>query len=165
MQQKGRRSSVSMNRRSARTSTGSSEGPHSDTLNSLLDAEADAIGQAGRHERSPERLDEVLGVCEGGREDGESRSSFLRHLKERGLGGVRLATSDKSLGLLETLPHFFPEARWQRCVVPFYRNGYSAVPRGKAREVALMLEAIHNQEDLPAPPGKRPRPSSKSSRP
>ena len=54
---------------------------------------------------------EVLGVCEGGREDGESRTSFLRHLKERGLGGIRLVTSDKSLGLLETLPHFFPEAR------------------------------------------------------
>ena len=54
---------------------------------------------------------EVLGVCEGGREDGESWTSFLRHLKERGLGGIRLVTSDKSLGLLETLPHFFPEAR------------------------------------------------------
>ncbi|QVL35736.1 transposase [Aminirod propionatiphilus] len=111
--------------------------------------EADAIGQAGRYERSPERLDEVLGVCEGDREDGESRSSFLRYLEERGLGEICLVTSDKSLGLLETLPRFFPEARWQRCVVPFYRNVYSAVPRGKAREVALMLEAIHSQEDLP----------------
>jgi transposase-like protein len=93
---------------------------------------------------------EVLGVCEGGREDAESWSSFLRHLKERGLRGVRLVTSDKSLGLLEVLPYFFPEARWQRCVVHFYRNVYSAVPRGKVREVALMLKAIHSQEDLTA---------------
>lgn len=55
---------------------------------------------------------EVLGVGEGGREGAESRSSFLRYLKERGLRGVRLVISDKSLGLLETWPHFFPEARW-----------------------------------------------------
>ncbi|EFC90814.1 transposase mutator type [Dethiosulfovibrio peptidovorans DSM 11002] len=79
---------------------------------------------------------EVLGVCEGSREDKESWSSFLRHLKERGLKGVRLVTSDKSMGLLETLPHFFPEALWQRCIVHFYRNVYSAVPKGKAREVS-----------------------------
>lgn len=93
---------------------------------------------------------EVLGVCEGSREDKESWSSFLKHLKERGLKGVRLVTSDKSMGLLETLPHFFPETLWQRCIVHFYRNVYSAVPKGKAREVSLMLKAIHNQEDLKA---------------
>ena len=93
---------------------------------------------------------EVLGVCEGSREDKESWSSFLRRLKERGLKGIRLVTSDKSMGLLETLPHFFSEALWQRCIVHFYRNVYSAVPKGKAREVSLMLKAIHNQEDLKA---------------
>ena len=61
-----------------------------------------------------------------------------------------MVTSDKSLGLVETLPHFFPEALWQRCVVHFYRNVYTAVPRGKAKVVALMLKAIHSQEDLKA---------------
>ena len=35
-------------------------------------------------------------------------------------------------------------------MVPFYRNVYSVVPRGKAREVALMLKAIHSREDLKA---------------
>jgi len=32
----------------------------------------------------------------------------------------------------------------------FYRNVFSHVPAGKLREVALMLKAIHAQEDLPA---------------
>ena len=39
---------------------------------------------------------EILGVCEGQKEDKESWRNFLRHLKERGLAGrasVRLATS------------------------------------------------------------------------
>lgn len=51
--------------------------------------------------------------------------------------------SDKSLGLLEALGEYYPAAKWQRCVVHFYRNVLHAVPRGKAKEVALMLKAIH----------------------
>ena len=46
---------------------------------------------------------EILGVCEGMKEDKESWRNFLRHLKERGLRGVRLVVSDKSLGLVEAL--------------------------------------------------------------
>ena len=33
---------------------------------------------------------EILGVCEGTREDAESWRTFLRHLKERGLQGAQL---------------------------------------------------------------------------
>jgi transposase-like protein len=93
---------------------------------------------------------EILGVCEGTREDKESWRSFLRHLKERGLKSVRLITSDKCLGLVEALGEFYPEAAWQRCVVHWYRNILSIVPKGKSREVAAMLKAIHAQEDRAA---------------
>ena len=93
---------------------------------------------------------EVLGVAEGAKEDKESWTHFLRYLKDRGLRGVRLFISDKCLGLIEVLADFYPEARWQRCVVHWYRNVLTAVPRGKAREVAAMLKAIHAQEDLEA---------------
>jgi transposase-like protein len=93
---------------------------------------------------------EILGVAEGLREDKESWRGFLRHLKERGLRGVRLITSDKSLGLVECLPEFFPEAAWQRCTVHFYRNVFTVVPQGKRKEVAAMLKAIHAQEDRQA---------------
>ena len=93
---------------------------------------------------------EILGVAEGTKEDAESWRTFLRYLKERGLSGVRLITSDKCIGLVEALGEFFPEAQWQRCVVHFYRNVLKDVPRTKAKEVAAMLKAIHAQEDREA---------------
>lgn len=93
---------------------------------------------------------EILGVAEGLKEDTESWRSFLRYLKQRGLKGVKLVTSDKCLGLVEALGEFYPEAEWQRCAVHFYRNVFKVVPKGKAKEVAAMLKAIHAQEDRQA---------------
>jgi len=93
---------------------------------------------------------EVLGVCEGMKEDKEGWRAFLRHLKQRGLKGVKLFISDKCLGLLEALGEFYPEACWQRCVVHWYRNVLSVVPKAKAKQVAAMLKAIHAQEDREA---------------
>jgi transposase-like protein len=93
---------------------------------------------------------EILGVCEGLKEDKESWRNFLRGLKDRGLQGVKLIVSDKCLGLVEVLAEFYPEARWQRCVVHWYRNVLRLVPKGKAKEVAAMLKAIHAQEDRAA---------------
>jgi putative transposase len=93
---------------------------------------------------------EILGVVEGLKEDAESWRTFLRHLKQRGLAGVRLFVSDKSLGLIEALGEFYPEAAWQRCMVHWYRNVMSVVPKGKVKEVVAMLKAIHAQEDRQA---------------
>ena len=89
---------------------------------------------------------DVLGVALGCREDGESWRSFLRHLKERGLSGVRLVTSDKALGLVEVLGEFFPEALWQRCVVHFERNVLKDIPRNQMEPVSRMLRAVYAQE-------------------
>lgn len=90
---------------------------------------------------------DVLGVAEGAKEDKASWSGFLRYLKERGLKGVELFISDKCLGLIESLGEFYPKASWQRCIVHFYRNVFTVVPKGKVKEVAAMLKAIHAQED------------------
>jgi transposase-like protein len=93
---------------------------------------------------------EILGICEGAKEDRSGWSSFLKHLKERGLKGVQLMISDACMGLVESVAEFFPEARWQRCTVHFYRNVFSHVPAAKVREVAAMLKAIHAAEDVEA---------------
>jgi transposase-like protein len=90
---------------------------------------------------------EILGVAEGPKEDTESWRQFLTYLKGRGLTGVQLIISDKCLGLVEAATEFYPEARWQRCVVHWYRNIFSEVPPTKVKEVAAMLKAIHAQED------------------
>ena len=71
----------------------------------------------------------VLGIKEGAKEDKESWTSFLRYLKDRGLKDIQLVISDKCLGLLESLADFYPDAKWQRCVVHFYRNVFTVVPK------------------------------------
>jgi putative transposase len=67
---------------------------------------------------------------------------------------VRLIISDACLGLVEAAGEVFPQAAWQRCVVHWYRNAFSHVPRAKMREVALMLKAIHAQESRQAAEAK-----------
>jgi transposase-like protein len=93
---------------------------------------------------------EILGIVEGAKEDKAGWSGFLKHLKERGLKGVRLIISDACLGLTESAAEYYPDAAWQRCVVHFYRNVFSHVPRPKMREVAAALKAIHAAEDVQA---------------
>ena len=80
------------------------------------------------------------------RPDKSGWSTFLRHLVDRGLSGVRLVVSDACRGLVESAAEFLPDAQWQRCVVHFYRNVFSLVPSGKVRDVSRMLKAIHAQE-------------------
>ena len=89
-------------------------------------------------------------MAEGTKEDKPSWQAFLRHLKGRGLKGVKLFIGDKCLGLVESLTEFYPEAAFQRCVVHFYRKVWSLVPAAKVRPVAAMLKAIHAIEDRAA---------------
>lgn len=93
---------------------------------------------------------EIIGAAEGMKEDKESWKNFLIWLKGRGLNGVRLLIGDKSLGMCEAVAEVFPEAKYQRCTVHFYRNVFSATPRSRLREVTRMLKAIHAQESKEA---------------
>jgi len=93
---------------------------------------------------------EILGVAEGAKEDKAGWSGFLKYLKERGLKGVKLITSDACIGLVESLGDYYPDAHWQRCTVHFYRNIFSFVPNAKMNDVTIMLKAIHASEDLEA---------------
>ena len=89
---------------------------------------------------------EVLGAAEGMKEDKASWSEFFQWLKSRGLDGVKLIVGDKCLGMLEAAAEVFPQAKYQRCIVHFYRNIFSVVPRSRVKVVAKMLKAIHAQE-------------------
>ena len=93
---------------------------------------------------------EVLGAAEGMKEDKASWVSFFQWLKGRGLDGVKLIIGDKCLGMLEAVGEVFPDAKYQRCVVHFYRNVFSVVPKSKVKIVAKMLKAIHAQESKKA---------------
>ena len=64
--------------------------------------------------------------------------------------GTQLFIGDKCLGLLEAVNEVYPDAKYQRCTVHFYRNVFSVTPRSKMKEVAAMLKAIHAQENKEA---------------
>jgi len=93
---------------------------------------------------------EIIGAAEGMKEDKGSWRSFFVSMKERGLCGVRLLIGDRNLGMFETIPEVFPDARYQRCTVHFYRNIFSVTPRKKMKAVSMMLKAIHAQESKDA---------------
>lgn len=93
---------------------------------------------------------EIIGAAEGMKEDKDSWRTFFVWLRERGLDGVRLIIGDKNLGMLETIPEVFPDARYQRCTVHFYRNIFSVTPRNRMKAVSMMLKAIHSQESKEA---------------
>jgi len=93
---------------------------------------------------------EVIGAAEGMKEDRASWLEFLRSLKQRGLEGTQLFIGDRNLGLLEAVNEVYPDAKYQRCTVHFYRNVFSVTPRSRMKEVAAMLKAIHAQESKEA---------------
>lgn len=69
---------------------------------------------------------EILGAGEGMKEDRESWLNFFTWLKGRGLAGVRLIIGDKCLGMLESIPVVFPEAKYQRCAARSIFTGTSS---------------------------------------
>ena len=98
---------------------------------------------------------EVLGAAEGMKEDKASWVSFFQWLRGRGLDGVKLIVGDKCMGMLEAVGEVFPDAKYQRCTVHFYRNIFSVVPKSKVKIVAKMLKAIHAQESKKRRPATR----------
>ena len=40
------------------------------------------------------------------------------------------------MGMLEAVGDVYPDAKYQRCVVHFYRNVFSCIPRTKGKLVA-----------------------------
>jgi putative transposase len=65
---------------------------------------------------------EVLAVEEADTESEATYHELFKRLKERGLRGVELVTSDDHRGLKAAIERHFQGASWQRCQVHFARN-------------------------------------------
>jgi putative transposase len=85
---------------------------------------------------------EVLGVDIGDSEDETFWTRFLRSVKDRGLGGVRLVISDAHAGLKASIRKCFTGASWQRCRVHYVRNLLATVPRAHTEMVAAAFRSI-----------------------
>jgi transposase-like protein len=92
---------------------------------------------------------EVLGLAVGDSEDGAFWTAFLRSLRARGLGGVKLVISTPE-GLKAAIGAVFLGSAWQRCRVHFMRNVLARVPRGSAEMVAAAVRTIFAQPDAAA---------------
>jgi putative transposase len=90
---------------------------------------------------------EVLGFDVGDTENEAFWTAFLRSMKTRGLGGVKLVMSDAHSGLKKAIGTVFQGASWQRCRVHFMRNVLSVVPKGSQEMVASIIRTIFAQPD------------------
>lgn len=86
---------------------------------------------------------EVVSCAEGFTESKECWRGFPSWLKSRGLRGVLMVVGDKAAGMVGSIAEVFPEAKYRRCAVRFYRNVLAKVPKSKRPQAAAMLKAIH----------------------
>lgn len=88
---------------------------------------------------------EVLGVMVGDSESEVFWTQFLRHLRERGLDGVRLVLGDHHSGLVKAIRKVVIGAAYQRCRVHFLRNVFGVIPKDAAEMVAATIRTIFAQ--------------------
>jgi len=85
---------------------------------------------------------EILTIAVADTESEASYLSLFQALKERGLRGVDLVTSDDHAGLRSAIARCFQGASWQRCQVHVSRNLLSTVSQRRRRELADDLRGI-----------------------
>jgi len=91
---------------------------------------------------------EILGVSVSLSEHEVHWRSFLESLKQRGLGGIQLITSDDHAGLRAARLAVFGSLPWQRCQFHLQRNAQAYVPHKEMQaEVAADIRMIFDAPD------------------
>ena len=91
---------------------------------------------------------QVLGVSVSLSEHESHWKAFLKGLKERGMHGVKLVTSDDHEGLGAARRAVLGSVPWQRCQFHLQQNAGSYLPRQSMRlEVAADIRAMFNAPD------------------
>lgn len=91
---------------------------------------------------------EILGLSVSLSEHEVHWRTFLESLKQRGLGGVQLITSDDHAGLRAARVAVFGGIPWQRCQFHLQRNAQAYVPRKDMQaEVATDIRTIFDAPD------------------
>ena len=122
----------------------------------MVDARYEHVRVAGRIVSQGVLI--VKGVREDGQRellavdvaDSESEATYdelFKSLKERGLRGVQLVTSDDHRGLVAAIQKHFQGASWQRCQVHFLRNARGKVARKHQAALTSDLKAIYAATD------------------
>lgn len=85
---------------------------------------------------------EILGLQIGDTESEASWGAFFEDLKQRGLQGVDLVTSDHHTGLVKAVRTHFQGVTWQRCQTHFMRNILDASPKSLRPEIKAHVRTI-----------------------
>jgi putative transposase len=93
---------------------------------------------------------EVLGLRVATSETRTAWNEFFADLVARGLGGVRLVTSDAHAGLVEAVAANLPGAAWQRCRTHYAANLMGICPKSMWPAVKAMLHSVYDQPDAQA---------------
>ncbi len=88
---------------------------------------------------------EVLGIQVATSETTASWNTFFADLVARGLGGVRLVTSDAHAGLVGAIAANLPGAAWQRCRTHYSANLMAVCPKSMWPAVKAMLHSVYDQ--------------------
>jgi putative transposase len=97
---------------------------------------------------NPQGKREILGVSVSLSEHEAHWRAFLESLKQRGLGGLQLITSDNHGGLRAARLAVFGGIPWQRCQFHLQQNAQAYVPRkDRLTEVASDIRTIFDAPD------------------
>ena len=97
---------------------------------------------------NPQGKREILGVSVSLSEHEVHWRTFLESLKQRGLGGVQLVTSDDHAGLRAARLAVFGGIPWQRCQFHLQQNAQAYVPRkDMLSDVASDIRTIFDAPD------------------
>lgn len=91
---------------------------------------------------------EIIGFDTYDKESKDTWFLFLQSLKDRGLKGLQLVTSDAHEGIVYGLNHVFPEVPWQRCQYHFSKNIIDKTPKKFQEGLRSELQAMFNCSDL-----------------
>ena len=97
----------------------------------------------------------VLGLADA--ETRPSWSAFMRSLRDRGLRGMAVVTSDAHEGLVAALHDVWPDAAWQRCQAHFSRNVSDAAPKRLRAGLRSEMTEMFNCRTLAEAEARRDR--------
>lgn len=100
---------------------------------------------------------EVLGLALADAETRSSWSAFMRSLRDRGLRGMAVVTSDAHEGLVAALHDVWPDAAWQRCQAHFSRNVSDAAPKRLRAGLRSEMTEMFNCRTLAEAEARRDR--------
>lgn len=91
---------------------------------------------------------EMLGIQIADTESEASWGKFFAYLKQRGLRGVEMITSDHHGGLVRAIQQHMQGVTWQRCQTHFMRNILDAAPKALKDEIKAHVRNIFDAVDV-----------------